>query len=225
MSGEIKIGYRHNMFTVLKLLPSHSNESRPKYGLSLCDCGNVRKHRVYQIKAKRFVSCGCIKMELIKQKLTKPVDVRFWSKVKKQGDLQCWEWTARRNRAGYGTFKYKNRTVLAHRVVFELLGKSIPSGMYVDHMCRNRACLNPQHLRFVTPEINALENSKGQSAINKSKNFCKNGHPLIEENLMQSKTRLIKRQCKICHREYTRQLYADRKTARPLPDTKKERKT
>lgn len=78
----------------------------------------------------------------------------------------CWEWTASRNATtGYGQFNFKDSTgkrapTTAHRAAWELLVGPIPAGMHVDHICFNRGCVNPDHLRLATPKQN-LENHRG----------------------------------------------------------------
>lgn len=76
---------------------------------------------------------------------------RFWPKVDASGD--CWEWTAARNPEGYGRIGAGgtgSRILHAHRVAWELLVGPIPVGYEVDHLCRNRGCVNPDHLEPVT---------------------------------------------------------------------------
>lgn len=77
---------------------------------------------------------------------------RFWAKADRSG--ACWEWTATIHKTGYGSFRYEGRIALAHRVAYELIKGPIPEGMQVDHTCRNRACVNPAHLRPVTNKQN-----------------------------------------------------------------------
>lgn len=89
---------------------------------------------------------------------------RFWAKVDKSGD--CWLWTGNRDRGGYGRFKMAERYVGAHRHVLILAGVDI-GGMEVDHLCFNRACVNPDHLRVVTHKQN-MENRAGANPNSKT---------------------------------------------------------
>jgi len=103
------------------------------------------------------------------ENLTAPInEARFWSKVDKTDG--CWNWTAAILN-GYGRFGVwrdgKQRSGLAHRVSYELAGQSIPQGMFLDHICRNRACVNPAHLRVVNNKQN-LENHGGPTAASTS---------------------------------------------------------
>jgi hypothetical protein len=78
---------------------------------------------------------------------------RFWEKVDKSGD--CWEWTGAKTSAGYGVFGMGGgKTRGSQRVAYELTHGGIPEGMEIDHICHNRGCVNPQHLRLATRKQN-----------------------------------------------------------------------
>ena len=98
----------------------------------------------------------------------KRIEDRFWPKVDKTET--CWLWTGAKNKAGYGNFgsggRY-GRTLGPHRVAYELCIGPIPPGMHIDHMCHNKLCVNPQHLRLATNKQNH-ENYVGVFANNTS---------------------------------------------------------
>lgn len=75
---------------------------------------------------------------------------RFAEKVDLSDPDECWQWTAYVDPAGYGRFGVERKADYAHRVSFELLVGPIPDGLVIDHLCRNRACVNPDHLEPVT---------------------------------------------------------------------------
>ena len=110
-------------------------------------------------------------------------EARFWSKVDTDGstvhpDLgKCWLWRASRDRSGYGRFKAATGVVGAHRVAYELLVGPIPDGLTLDHLCRVRHCVNPEHLEPVTHRENTLRGT-GPTAENARKTHCLRGHAL-----------------------------------------------
>lgn len=79
---------------------------------------------------------------------------RFWSKAAR-GDEGCWLWSASVRQNGYGQINLAGRNRSAHRVAWELAHGEIPTGLLVDHICRHRACVNPDHLRLATKKQNA----------------------------------------------------------------------
>lgn len=106
---------------------------------------------------------------------------RFASFVDLNGADGCHVWTGA-TRHGHGHFYYMGKMARAHRVSLELAGRPVPAHLHVDHICRNRACVNPEHLRAVTPRQNALENNMSPLAVNAARTECPNGHPYTPEN-------------------------------------------
>jgi hypothetical protein len=97
---------------------------------------------------------------------------RFWRKVEKTET--CWNWLGALNDAGYGRIGYNAKVGYAHRFAYELLVGPIPEGLTIDHLCRNRRCVNPDHLEPVTQGDNVRRRP--------FKTECKHGHAYDEKN-------------------------------------------
>lgn len=108
-----------------------------------------------------------------------PLTERFWAKVQKTSE--CWLWTGARMKDGYGHIKVDGRMVRAHRLSYEMVNGPIPEGLDLDHLCRVRHCVRPDHLEPVT----RWENGKrgvGWMAQQARKTHCDHGHPFDESN-------------------------------------------
>jgi hypothetical protein len=122
---------------------------------------------------------------------------RFFRKVDIVAGSECLVWTGEINN-GYGRFLLRGKRVRAHRFIWEHSEGKIQDGMLMDHLCRNRACVNTLHLRVVTPKVNVTENSNSLQAFNKNKTHCINGHPFSAGNTL--KRRVDGRLCRECNR-------------------------
>lgn len=125
---------------------------------------------------------------------------RFWQHVS-FGD-GCWEWLAYRQPNGYGQFAItSSKNVPAHRWAYEFCVGPIPAGYEPDHLCRNRACVNPDHIEPVTHRENGLRGI-GPAAINARKTHCLEGHLFAGANLYVRPDGT--RECRICMRRRDR---------------------
>ena len=131
-------------------------------------------------------------------------EARFWPKVDKNGPLwngtPCWVWLGGKNNKdgekGYGVFSV-SKSVIAHRFAYELLVGPIPHDLTIDHLCRNRACVNPTHLEPVTMRINVLRGN-GITSKFARKAHCPLGHPYTILNTWFNSRG--GRYCRECHR-------------------------
>ena len=134
---------------------------------------------------------------------------RFWDQVQKTDT--CWNWRGGTVGGGYPLFTLrregKQRNVVSHRFAYEELIGPIPEGLQLDHLCRNRICVNPAHLEPVTARENTLRGLTFQRE-NWLKTHCKRGHPFDEANtyIIKPSKRMPNggRSCRACDREKMR---------------------
>lgn len=116
----------------------------------------------------------------------------------------CWLWEGSVNSRGYGYAKND----FVHRSSYRAKNGAIPDGLEVDHLCKVRCCVNPEHLEAVTRLENVRRSSAGyykrtpENNVQKRRTHCPSGHPYSGDNLWISKTG--NRQCRTCHRERER---------------------
>lgn len=127
----------------------------------------------------------------------------FLARVEKTDS--CWLWKGTLSDNGYGVFYADEKLYKAHRVAYEFAGRVIPEGLQIDHLCRVRNCVNPDHLEAVTCRENIMRGA-GVAAKHAKVTHCPSGHPYSEENVRMYRG---SRYCRACHS----QRYLSRKLA------------
>jgi hypothetical protein len=161
-----------------------------------------------------------------------PPSERFWPKVEKSGPVPeiagwargcCWTWTGGGNVSNggrYGQFMLScvlrhpptpRVTVKAHRFAWEERNGPLPTGLHLDHLCRNTLCVNPDHLEMVTPRENNLR-SNNMAGRHSRLTHCKNGHEYSPSNTAMFRGKW--RRCMTCRRQWSREEKARRKAER-----------
>lgn len=129
---------------------------------------------------------------------------KFLSLIEKTST--CWNWKGTIHKSGYGNMGINGHELLVHRIAYRVFRKGRLIRAYVlDHLCRNKRCVNPLHLRQVTERTNTLAGT-GFSARNARKTSCKHGHPLKGENLGTQWGGKYRR-CLTCDKESKHQSY------------------
>jgi hypothetical protein len=171
-----------------------------------CICGQEVTVVGTKLRSGHTRSCG--------RRCYVPAVDRFAEKIALT-DSGCLEWLGGTNDVGYGQFYVgmaanpANGRGYAHRWSYEYHVGPIPDGLHLDHLCRNRRCVNPAHLEPVTIAENLLR-GVGPSAVNARKTHCPEGHPLSGDNLYVHPTKNMRR-CRECGRRQCRERYARRK--------------
>lgn len=122
-------------------------------------------------------------------------------------ETPCIVWKHRKNRNGYGVVLISGKQFFVHRLAVALSGRNIPAEKVCDHLCRNHACFNPEHIELVSRKENWLRGeSKSVQYFRSDK--CHNGHIFSKENtrIHHDKKGRPTRHCRRC--------YADRERAR-----------
>ncbi len=185
---------------------------RNAYWRCLCDCGAHIETQSTRLLLGHAVSCGCAHRRPINEAAIKRAEERaesrrvalitgerpsphffderlppaFWDKVSPEPNSGCWLWTgaSAESSGGYGRFASKS----AHRVSYSALVGPIPDGLVIDHVCRQRCCVNPNHLEPVTSQVNTQRGdlSMARGSVGhwcRRATSCVNGHEFTPENI------------------------------------------
>lgn len=138
-------------------------------------------------------------MELTEKQLK-----RFWAKVHKPVEEECWEWTGARNKKGYGQFSVNKIAKSTHRISYVIHKGEIPEGLMICHACNNPSCVNPNHLYAGTGKDNAQQAVADGLLAPQQKTHCVNGHEFNETNtyIRSRAGRGLTRVCRTCRREH-----------------------
>lgn len=120
---------------------------------------------------------------------------RFSDKIERIPFSTCWYWLGALDRDGYAQFRLDGRAPMAHRVAYEHFVAKIGDGLEIDHLCKNRSCVNPTHLQPVPHAENVRRGDAGKWLAQKT--HCPVGHLYSQENT-RFKKRGVGRSARMC---------------------------
>ena len=126
---------------------------------------------------------------------------KLWNKIKLDGE--CWIWQEGLDKDGYPNYiRFGGKRYRPHRLVYELYIGELDLNLTIDHLCRNKICIRPEHLEQVSAKVNGLRGNTYQG-INSRKIHCTQGHPYDKKNTYY-RSDDGSRVCKICAKVWQR---------------------
>lgn len=185
-------------------------QEQPNVPYGFCECGCGRRSRLapYNDRPKGWVKGEPIRF--VHGHNGRNVTPEFVARDCGYLTL-CWIWQHNVSSYGYARKWSGIRIERAHRVYYERAYGPIPQDLVLDHLCRQRDCVNPEHLEAVTNRENVVVRGSGPSAINARRTHCANGHPFDEENTIFRPNG--RRRCRECSRTEARERWRRKRAA------------
>lgn len=185
------VGVIGKVFGKLVVAAQAASKGYSRMWICTCECGLSVEVSTRALNSGQTAHCGCSPRR-------RTPDERFWPKVEKTAT--CWLWRGAVNQGGYGVFRSGegNKNVLAHRYAYTMEVAAVAEGLDLDHLCRVRNCVNPNHLEPVTRAEN-LRRGDRPKRKKPLKSACVRGHDFVEGNMVIIKNGW--RRCLLCRRK------------------------